>query len=166
VFVTQWVLLIICTTRANISKGNTHINSLFNEIYCYRSVFQIYMNVIMWNSNSGFWETKTSTATYKQHVYKIIGFDFWRELGIFLFAAASRTALGSTQPPNQWVPGALSLVVKRPGREADHSPPSIAEVKECVELYLHSPNTSSWLCVQLKNKAQEQLYVYHHLLVL
>jgi hypothetical protein len=30
------------------------------------------------------------------------------------------------------------------GREADHSPPSSAEVKEWVELYLHSPNTSSW----------------------
>jgi hypothetical protein len=28
------------------------------------------------------------------------------------------------------VPGALSLGVKRPGREADHSPPSSAEVKE------------------------------------
>jgi len=34
----------------------------------------------------------------------------------------------------QWVPGALSLGVKRPGREAGHSPPSTAEVKECVEL--------------------------------
>jgi hypothetical protein len=29
--------------------------------------------------------------------------------------------------------------VKRTGREADHSPPSTAEVKECVKLYLHSP---------------------------
>jgi hypothetical protein len=29
--------------------------------------------------------------------------------------------------------------VKRPGREADHSPPSSAGVKEFVELYLHSP---------------------------
>jgi hypothetical protein len=28
----------------------------------------------------------------------------------------------------QWVPGALSLGVKRPGREADHSPPSSTEV--------------------------------------
>jgi hypothetical protein len=37
------------------------------------------------------------------------------------------------------VPGALSMGVKRPGREADHSPPSSAEVKEWVELYLHSP---------------------------
>jgi hypothetical protein len=65
-------------------------------------------------------------------------------LGIFLFTAASRTALGSTQPPIQWVPGDLSLGVKRPGRGADHSPTSSAEVKEWVELYLHSPNTPSW----------------------
>jgi len=28
------------------------------------------------------------------------------------------------------VPGALFFGVKRPGREADHSPPSTAEVKE------------------------------------
>jgi hypothetical protein len=47
--------------------------------------------------------------------------------------------LGSTQPPIQWVLEVLSVGVKRPGREADHSPPYSAEVKECVELYLHSP---------------------------
>jgi len=35
-----------------------------------------------------------------------------------------------TQPPIQWVPGALSLEVKRPRYEADHSLPSSAEVKE------------------------------------
>jgi hypothetical protein len=29
--------------------------------------------------------------------------------------------------------------VKRPEREADYSPPSSAEVKVCVEIYLHSP---------------------------
>jgi hypothetical protein len=46
-------------------------------------------------------------------------------------------ALGPTQPRIQWVPGVFSLGVKRPGHEADHSPPSSAEVKECVELYLH-----------------------------
>jgi hypothetical protein len=33
-------------------------------------------------------------------------------------------------PPIQWVLGALSLGVKLPGREANHSPPSSAEVKE------------------------------------
>jgi hypothetical protein len=30
------------------------------------------------------------------------------------------------------------------GREADHSPPSSAEVKEWVEFCLHSPNAPSW----------------------
>jgi hypothetical protein len=40
-----------------------------------------------------------------------------------------RPALGSTQPPIQWVPGALSLEVKRPGRETDHSLPSSAKFK-------------------------------------
>jgi len=42
------------------------------------------------------------------------------------------------------VPGALSLRVKRPRREADHSLPSSVEVIECVELYLHYPSTPSW----------------------
>jgi hypothetical protein len=40
----------------------------------------------------------------------------------------SSPALGPTQPPIQLVSGALSLEVKRPGREAEHSPPSNAEV--------------------------------------
>jgi hypothetical protein len=47
--------------------------------------------------------------------------------------------LGPTQPPIQWVPGALTLGVKRPGHEVDHLPPSSTEDKEFVELYLHSP---------------------------
>jgi hypothetical protein len=34
--------------------------------------------------------------------------------------------------------------VKRPGRGIDHPPPSSAEVKEKVELYLYSPSGPSW----------------------
>jgi hypothetical protein len=34
--------------------------------------------------------------------------------------------------------------VKQLGSEADHSPPSSAKVKECMELYLHFSNTFSW----------------------
>jgi hypothetical protein len=63
----------------------------------------------------------------------------------------SRTALGPTQTSTQGVPGVLSLWVKRPGREADHSLPSSAEVKKFVELlYFHSPNTLSRRAAQLK----------------
>jgi len=55
--------------------------------------------------------------------------------GFLLFTIASRLAVGLTQPPIQCVPGALSLGMKRPRRESDHSPPSIAEVKMCVSNY-------------------------------
>jgi hypothetical protein len=51
------------------------------------------------------------------------------------------------RPERLWGPPSISngyQGVKRPGREADHSPPSSIEVKGCVELYLHSRNTSSW----------------------
>jgi hypothetical protein len=59
-------------------------------------------------------------------------------LGIFLFTAASRPALGPTQAPIQWVQGALSLRVKRPGRDADHSLPSSAEVRNAW-IYTSTP---------------------------
>jgi hypothetical protein len=88
-----------------------------------------------------------------------LGFDSRQELGISPFTTTSRTNLGPTQPPIPWVPGALSLGVKRPGREADHSPPSSTEVKECVELYLHSPVRLHGMVFSLK-KAQGQLYLY------
>jgi len=57
------------------------------------------------------------------------------------------------KPLVQWVPGALSLGIKRLGREADHSPPSSPEIEECVELYLHSSNTPSRRGAQLKQRA-------------
>jgi hypothetical protein len=60
------------------------------------------------------------------------GFNSWLgggNDGIFLLTTASKSALDLTQPPVQWVPGALSPVSKRSGRESDHLPPSSAEVK-------------------------------------
>jgi hypothetical protein len=68
-------------------------------------------------------------------------------LGIFLSTIASRMALRPTQPHIQWVPGALSLGVKWLRCEADHSPPSSTEIKEWVELYIHSPNVFMAWCL-------------------
>jgi hypothetical protein len=90
-------------------------------------------------------------------------FESRQGLGIFLFTTASRTALGTTQPPIQWIRGALSLGVKWPERKADHSSPSSTEVKECVGLYLHSSNTPSWRGDQLKKHRDNftcYLYLY------
>jgi hypothetical protein len=81
---------------------------------------------------------------------RVLGFDSQQGLGIFLFTTEFGTALGPTQPPIQWVPGALSLGVKQLKHEADNSPPSSAKIKEWVELYLHSPNTPSWHGAQLE----------------
>jgi hypothetical protein len=44
------------------------------------------------------------------------------------------------------------LLAFHSGREADHSPQSSAEVKEWVELYLHSPNTPSWRGAQREHR--------------
>jgi hypothetical protein len=65
-------------------------------------------------------------------------FESWHGLGIFLFPTAFRPALRPTQSPIQWVSGALSLGVKQPGREADHSPPSSPAVKN-VRSYTSTP---------------------------
>jgi hypothetical protein len=62
------------------------------------------------------------------------------KVSIFLFTTASIPALGPIHPPIQWVPGASSLGAKRPGREADHSPPSVAEVKNAW-IYASHPST-------------------------
>jgi hypothetical protein len=64
--------------------------------------------------------------------------------GKFLFTTASRTALGPTQPPIQCAPDALFFGVKRPGREADHSRPSNAEVKSAWSYTSSPPIRLSW----------------------
>jgi hypothetical protein len=88
--------------------------------------------------------------------------------GIFLFSTASRPALGPTQPTIQWVPGAISLGVKRPGCEADHSPPSSAEVKNAWS-YTSTPQYAfmTWCLVKHRDNftllyftLQGKLYLY------
>jgi hypothetical protein len=85
------------------------------------------------------------------------GFESRQGLRIFLFSTVSRLALGPTQPPIQLVAGALSLGVKRPGREADHSlylmPRSrISRAIPPLPQYVFT----AWCSL----KAHEQLYIF------
>jgi hypothetical protein len=58
--------------------------------------------------------------------------------GIFLLFTTSRPALEPTQPPTQWVLGALSLEVEKLGHKADHSSPSSTKFKK-VYSYTSTP---------------------------
>jgi len=63
----------------------------------------------------------------------------------------SKPALGSAQLPIQLVPGALSLGIKRSGREADYPPQSSAEI-EMSGAISPFPNMPSWRGAQLKHR--------------
>jgi hypothetical protein len=64
-------------------------------------------------------------------------------MGYFLFATVSRLSLGHTQPPIHWVSEAITSEVKLLGREADHSPPSSAEIRNAWS-HTSTPSASSW----------------------
>jgi hypothetical protein len=68
------------------------------------------------------------------------GFDSRQGQEISLYSKTSTPALGPTQPPVNWPPGALSLGVKRPERENDDSPTSITD-GGAISLF---PHMSSW----------------------
>jgi hypothetical protein len=86
------------------------------------------------------------------------GFESRQGLGIFLYTTVFRPDPGPTQPPIQWVTGALFLGVRRPVREADHSPYLVPRSNNAwgytssppVRLHLHS------VMLSLK-KSQRQL---------
>jgi len=59
------------------------------------------------------------------------------------FPHPSRSALGA-HPASYTMDAGSFSGVKRPGRGVDHPPPSSADVKERVELYLYSNSGLSW----------------------
>jgi hypothetical protein len=86
------------------------------------------------------------------------GRDSRQRQEIFVYTKASRPGLGPIQTPIQWVPGALSSWVKRPGRETDHSPPSSAEVRNGGAIP-PIPHILSWHRAQLINH-RNNFYIF------
>jgi hypothetical protein len=67
---------------------------------------------------------------------------------MFLFSTASRPALGPTQHSVKWITGAFSPGIQRLGHEANDTPLSSAEVKNCGAMHL-LPHTSLTLTFTL-----------------
>jgi hypothetical protein len=70
-------------------------------------------------------------------------FDSWQRQKFSIFSTASRLTLGPTQPPIQWMLGALSLGFKQLERESDHSLLSSAKIKNCRAIP-SLPHMYSW----------------------
>jgi hypothetical protein len=106
-----YLLYALCTK----SKERTHTGEVVPVRLCVHSLFLLLLNIILLNLILGI---------------NLFGWNLILERTRKIFSTSFRPALGSTQSPIQWVPGALSPGVKRPGREADHSPLASAEVKK------------------------------------
>jgi hypothetical protein len=77
-----------------------------------------------------------------------------------LFTTASRPALRPTQPPIRWVPAIRSPSIKRPRREADHSPSSSAEVKNEWSYTSIPPYVSMAWRLKISRERKRRLYIY------
>jgi hypothetical protein len=84
---------------------------------------------------------------------RVLGFNSWQGLGIFLFTTVPRLPLGPTQPPIQWVPRALSLGVKL----TTHLHLLLSKN---AWSYTSSPKYTFMVWFSVKKKAQEQLHLY------
>jgi hypothetical protein len=65
-----------------------------------------------------------------------------------VFFTTSIPALGPTQPPIQWVSGHFP---RGGGREADHWPPSSAEIKKAWS-HTYTPPTYLWRVIQFEHR--------------
>jgi hypothetical protein len=72
------------------------------------------------------------------------GFEFQNVRKVYLLFRTSKVVLGFTQPPTLRVLEALSPMVKRPKRQADHSNPSGTDVNQwnyrgpCIMIYSYN----------------------------
>jgi hypothetical protein len=133
----QWILLLKSSDRAEYSRGNA---------------LDLFWQVPSTNREQG-----ALSGIALGYGMDDPGFESRQRLEIFLFTTASRPALRSIHLPIQWVPAALSLRIKRPGRETDHSPPSSAEIKNAWCYTSPLPNTPSWRGAQLKTPYTVQI---------
>jgi hypothetical protein len=104
------------------------------ELSRFQVLKQICMNCLLL-----LWSRDSSVSIVTRLRTGRLGFRFRQGPTDFSLRHLIQTAMGSTQPPTQWIPGTLYDGVKWLWREANHSSLSCSDVKQCVELYFHSP---------------------------
>jgi len=87
---------------------------------------------------------------------RTVGFRFSVRAGTFSFRYRVQTGSGAHLASYPMGTGVLSLGIEREVHEADHSPPSSARVKECVELYLQY--VMLWCLVKYRGNFTFYLY--------
>jgi hypothetical protein len=88
-------------------------------------------------------------------------FDPRQRQRIFPLTSASRPAQGPTQPPVQWVPGALSPGVKRGRGVMLTTHPLLVPRLRKYELYLLSPAAPSWRLNKYGTRSSRSTVVPH-----
>jgi hypothetical protein len=99
----------------------------------------------LWSANPAHTTPNNNNKLFKAGVGITRGYGLDGLGSAFLFSTASRTVLGPTHPPIQWVQGALSQGVKRQGREVHHR--CLVVRWRMLELYLHSPHDFMAKCL-------------------
>ena len=77
------------------------------------------------------------------------------------FSAPVQTGPG-THPASFTVSAGSFPKIERPGRGVNRPPPSNAEIKERVELYLYSPSGHSWPVIRRTLPLYIYIYIYTH----
>jgi hypothetical protein len=153
----------------NVEYFNYLGSMITNDAICTREIkYRIAMAKAAFNKKKTLFTSKLELNLRKKLVKCYIwskalyGAETWTLRKIDQRLATSWTVWGSnpgggeifrTRPDRPWVPSSLLYNghrvsfpwVKRPGHGVHHPPPSKAEVKERVELYLYFPSGPSWL---------------------
>jgi hypothetical protein len=101
----------------------------------YRTLYVLHVNPLYGYNNLSFHRISYN-ITYVSTGYGLYDRDSIPCRERRLYSTSSRPALGTTQPPMQWVPEDLSPGLKQPRREANPSTPSSGEVKNSRAMQL------------------------------
>jgi hypothetical protein len=132
--------------------------------YC---MLQFYDTIFLWNcklnaTKSAEWTRRTEGVSSQWFVRCCAPHKTNQNSTVALLRALVEISVRRGLYPASYPMGTRgsSLGVKRPGRKTDQSPPSSAKVKECLELYIHFPNTPSWRGAQFKTKHRDNFTFY------